>query len=120
MSAFSLHKSTVHRLLATLLRHGYIDQDPATRRYRLGLAFLEFAHHTLERLDVRRCALVPCRRSPATVVSRSTSNVLVGGACCALTRSWGRRGVTIGSNVGVALPARDRDRQMLPNLAAGA
>src|SRR5438445_223434 len=33
-----LHKSTAYNILATLVRHRFVDRDPATRRYRLGPA----------------------------------------------------------------------------------
>lgn len=37
----SLPKSSVHRLLATLLAHGFVERDPSTRRYRLGIRLFE-------------------------------------------------------------------------------
>ncbi len=42
-----LHKNNVFRLLATLQEAGYIDQDPATERYRLGLAALDLGQSFL-------------------------------------------------------------------------
>ena len=56
-AGLELHKSTVHRLLTTLVRHGYVAQDLVTKRYRLGLAVLAFGHRVIERLEVRRHAL---------------------------------------------------------------
>ena len=50
-----LHKNNVFRLLATLEEQAYIEQDPITERYRLGLAALELgrafarSHPLLER-----------------------------------------------------------------------
>jgi len=38
-----LHKSTVHRLLATLEGRGFIVRDDATEKYRLGLRILELS-----------------------------------------------------------------------------
>jgi DNA-binding IclR family transcriptional regulator len=59
-----LHKNNVFRLLATLEDQDYIEQDPETERYRLGIAALELgqsfarsrpllarARHTLEELS---------------------------------------------------------------------
>jgi DNA-binding IclR family transcriptional regulator len=37
----NLPRSSVHRLLATLLAHEFIERDPATRRYRLGIRLFE-------------------------------------------------------------------------------
>lgn len=37
----SLPKSSLHRLLATLLAHGFVERDPSTRRYRLGIRLFE-------------------------------------------------------------------------------
>ncbi|WEK53647.1 MAG: IclR family transcriptional regulator [Candidatus Cohnella colombiensis] len=38
-----LHKSTVHRLLATLEDRGFVTRDSATDKYRLGLSILELS-----------------------------------------------------------------------------
>lgn len=48
-----LAPSTVHRLLATLLRRGFVSQDAATRRYRLGLRLFELGSQAIGQLDVR-------------------------------------------------------------------
>jgi DNA-binding IclR family transcriptional regulator len=42
-----LHKNNVFRLLATLQEGGYIEQDPHTERYRLGLAALDLGQSFL-------------------------------------------------------------------------
>jgi DNA-binding IclR family transcriptional regulator len=39
-----LHKNNVFRLLATLQYEGYVEQDPRTEFYRLGVRCLELAH----------------------------------------------------------------------------
>jgi IclR family KDG regulon transcriptional repressor len=51
-----LHKSTVHRVLATLENAGFLEHDPATAKYRLGLRLLELASLVLEHVDLRRQA----------------------------------------------------------------
>jgi DNA-binding IclR family transcriptional regulator len=99
-----LHKSTVHRLLVTLERNGFVEQDGRTRRYGLGLAFLEFAHRAVDRLEVRRHAL---RVMHALAVESGESvylSVLSGGQTVCVEEVVPPRGVTLGSNLGVALP----------------
>ena len=51
-----LHKNNVFRLLATLETRGYVEQDKATERYRLGVKVYEIAAVFLQHLDLRRQA----------------------------------------------------------------
>lgn len=51
-----LHKSTVHRLLATLEDVRFLEHDSATAKYRLGLRLVELASLVLEHVDLRRQA----------------------------------------------------------------
>jgi IclR family transcriptional regulator, KDG regulon repressor len=52
-----LSKSTVHRLTATLLEAGWLERDPATDRFRLGLRLFELGSLVAGQLEVRQCAL---------------------------------------------------------------
>ncbi|ASA96086.1 IclR family transcriptional regulator [Anoxybacillus flavithermus] len=49
-----IHKSSVYRLLSTLVEHGYIEQDEETERYKLGYKFLEMSSKLLESIDLRK------------------------------------------------------------------
>lgn len=49
-----LHKSTVHRILNTLLRMEYVEQNPKTEKYRLGTKLLYLGAAILDRMDIRK------------------------------------------------------------------
>ncbi len=51
-SRVSLHPSTVHRLLSTLLARGYVRQDSRNGRYSLGVRALALAQSFRERQDL--------------------------------------------------------------------
>jgi len=55
----SVSKATAYRLLSTLAARGYVEQDPKTRTYRLGLGFFQLASAALDarllRESVRDC-----------------------------------------------------------------
>ncbi|BAB05856.1 IclR family transcriptional regulator [Halalkalibacterium halodurans] len=52
----SLTKSSAYKLLATLVEHGFIEQDEETKKYRLGYRYLELSATLLESIDIRRQA----------------------------------------------------------------
>ncbi|MGH9373690.1 MAG: IclR family transcriptional regulator [Vicinamibacterales bacterium] len=52
----SLHKSTIHRLLAALELHGYIRKQQGTGKYSLGLKLFELGSRAVARLDLHDCA----------------------------------------------------------------
>jgi IclR family transcriptional regulator, KDG regulon repressor len=51
-----IHKSTTHRFLATLEKKRFVQRDPKTGAYRLGIRLLQMAYLTLEQNDLRRIA----------------------------------------------------------------
>ncbi|WP_026574582.1 IclR family transcriptional regulator [Bacillus sp. UNC438CL73TsuS30] len=48
-----LNKSSIFRLLSTLADHGFIEQNPETKKYRLGYKYLELSSMLLESIDLR-------------------------------------------------------------------
>lgn len=54
--AIRLHKSTVHRLLASMQAVGLVERDPETGRYALGLEIVALSGIVLGRIEVLRIA----------------------------------------------------------------
>jgi IclR family pca regulon transcriptional regulator len=52
-----LDRTTVYRLLETLVQVGVVARDPQSRRYRIGLRTLDYACAALDDLEVRHVAL---------------------------------------------------------------
>lgn len=52
-----LHKSSVSRMMTTLEAEDLVEQDPLSKKFRLGLGLLSVAGSLLANLDVRRAAL---------------------------------------------------------------
>ncbi|QOS76785.1 IclR family transcriptional regulator [Paenibacillus sp. JNUCC31] len=57
-SQIGLHKSTVHRLMATLEERGFVIRDAATEKYRLGIRIWELSAH-MSRSDDPAILLLP-------------------------------------------------------------
>lgn len=47
-----LHKSTVHRLLGTLIQRGYVEQNEETNKYKLTLKLFELGNKLVEKMDI--------------------------------------------------------------------
>ncbi|MBQ8278995.1 MAG: IclR family transcriptional regulator [Roseburia sp.] len=54
--ALGLHKSTVHRLLTSLIYMGYAKQDEATQKYKLTYKLVNMSGKILERMDILQIA----------------------------------------------------------------
>ena len=51
-----VHKSTISRLLSTLEPEGFVNRNPDTGKYRLGIGLLELAGLVIIHIDLRRVA----------------------------------------------------------------
>jgi len=49
----ALHKSTVHRILRTLLSRGYVEKDSESMRYKLGVKFVEISSLYLNSIELK-------------------------------------------------------------------
>jgi len=76
-----LHKSTVSRLLSTLQQEGYVERNPETGKYRLGLALVTLAGIVLERIDLRTVAR-PHLNKLAEATQETVNIVVLSGAEC--------------------------------------
>jgi DNA-binding IclR family transcriptional regulator len=56
-----IHKSTVSRMLSALRREGFVEQNPETGKWRLGIGLLSLAGVVLDRMDLRKAAMIPLR-----------------------------------------------------------
>jgi IclR family pca regulon transcriptional regulator len=70
-----LTRSTTHRYVATLSKLGYLDQDDATRKYRLGMRVLDLGFSVLGSLALREIA-APCLQR-LTAATGHTSNLAI-------------------------------------------
>jgi DNA-binding IclR family transcriptional regulator len=61
-NAVGLHKSTVHRLLNTLMNRGYVEKDIDSDNYMVGKRVLMLGSSVLDRMDVRTMARPYIRR----------------------------------------------------------
>lgn len=69
-----LNKSTVHNILNTLAYYRFLEQNEATRRYRLGPALAELGGLVRSQLDVREAARPYLR----LLMERTNSTILLG------------------------------------------
>jgi IclR family KDG regulon transcriptional repressor len=99
-----LHKSLIYRLLTTLQQGGYVVQDPATKRYRLGWTLARLGRAAQQRFEVQRLA-APMLSELARSTGESTFLVVRNGASAiCLDRHLSQRGTTFFARIGGRLP----------------
>jgi IclR family acetate operon transcriptional repressor len=102
----SLHPSTAHRLLASLIDCGYAAQSPTTGRYRLGRKVLELASGSKARDARLRSVARPHLEAIREAVDESANLVSLDGmAAIYLDQVESRRAVRLFAEPGRRVPA---------------
>jgi IclR family transcriptional regulator, acetate operon repressor len=73
-----VHRSTALRLLGTLERHGLVERDPRTAKYRLGGRLTQLASAVRGETDLRQAARTVCERLARALGETVTVDVLDG------------------------------------------
>lgn len=100
----SINRTRVFRILKTLEMRGYVDYDPHTEAYRLGVKFLQIGENVRERLDLRREA------EPVLVeLAQQTGDsahllILRGEHAVTIDRRQGENRLQVASPIGQSLP----------------
>ena len=104
-----LSRSTTHRYIATLTVLGYLQQDPATRRYRVGPRVLDLAFSAIDSMELREIA-APHLRQLSDDTGHTVNMAILDGAdivyierCRSSQR--GQREIDLDLHVGSRLPA---------------
>jgi IclR family pca regulon transcriptional regulator len=104
-----LGRSTTHRYVATLAALGYLQQDKATRKYRLGPRVLDLGFSAINSMEVREVAAPHLRRLSDDTGFTVNMAILDGADVvyverCRSTRA-GQREIDLNLHVGSRLPA---------------
>lgn len=104
-----LSRSTAHRYIATLATLGYLQQDPDTKRYRLGPKVLDLGFSAINSMDVREIS-APYLRQLSDETGCTVNLAILDGADvvyierCRTARP-GQRDIDLNLHVGARLPA---------------
>lgn len=100
-----LHKATAHRILVALEHNGFIEQDPHTGNYHLGLELFRLGQLAAGRHDVRELAHPYLEELTADVRETSHLAVLEGTDVLYLDKVEGPHALRMPSRVGQRVPA---------------
>ena len=104
-----LSRSTVHRYVATLAKLGYLQQDPDSKRYRLGPKVLDLGFSALNSMDLLEIS-APFLRQLSDETQRTVNVAILEGADvvyierCRAARP-GQQEIDLNLHVGARLPA---------------
>jgi len=99
-----MHKSTVHRLLATLEKRHFVERNPITGLYRPGIRFLQLAYLTQESNDIRRIAMPFMQRLCAQYLENVNLAVLDGSDVVFIEITEGSQQIKLAASPGQRLP----------------
>jgi IclR family transcriptional regulator, pca regulon regulatory protein len=105
----ALSRSTAHRYIATLARLGYLQQDPDSKRYRLGPKVLDLGFSAINSMDVREISAPHLRRLSDETGHTVNLAILDGTDVVYIERCRtaqpGQREIDLNLHVGARLPA---------------
>jgi IclR family pca regulon transcriptional regulator len=104
-----LSRSTAHRYVATLAKLGYLQQDPESKRYRLGPKVLDLGFSALNSMDLLEIA-APHLRRLSDETQRTVNLAILDGADVVYIERYrssqqGQREIDLNLHVGARLPA---------------
>lgn len=118
-----LSRSTAHRYIATLASLGYLQQDPATRKYRLGPRVLDLGFSAINSMDLREVA-APHLQALSDETGHTVNMAVLDGPDIVYiercrTARQGQREIDLNLHVGSRLPAycTSLGKVLLANLA---
>jgi DNA-binding IclR family transcriptional regulator len=100
-----IHKSTAHRLLATLESKRFVQRDPSTGTYRLGIRLFQMAYLTMEQSDLRQLALPLMRKLMEQYEENIDLTILDGSDVVFINILEGPQRVKLAAAIGQRLPA---------------
>lgn len=107
--AVGLSRSTAHRYVATLTKLGYLDQDAATRKYRLGPRVLDLGFSAINSMELREIA-APHLQQLSDETGRTVNMAILDGVDVVYiercrSSQQGQREIDLNLHVGSRLPA---------------
>lgn len=114
----SMSKATVHRVLSSLRRKGFVRIDERTRRYALGPTNATVGLNYLSRLDVRRLSAPILTRLSAETNETATLSIMTGNTRVYVDQVTPQREVIMSVPIGVPFPlhAGSSSKAFLANL----
>jgi IclR family acetate operon transcriptional repressor len=102
--SLGVHRSTALRLLATLERHGLVERDPRTSKYRLGPRLSQLASAVRGEADLRLAARPVCDALASAVGETVTLDVLDGDEVVPVEQATGSTSVVSVNWLGTRSP----------------
>lgn len=102
--AMGTRPGSIYPIVHTLQRFGYLDRDPETKRYRLGLKILAQANHILASLDIREQAKPVLRRLARALEANTHLAILYEDDVLYLDREEAAPSMVIPSVIGRRVP----------------
>jgi DNA-binding IclR family transcriptional regulator len=103
-AAVGISKGTAHRLLCSLADHRLVQQDPLTKRYRLGLGLFELGNQVLAHLQPVEVAKPFLERLVEETGETANMAVMDGGMALYVAKVECSFSIRIGSMVGLRQP----------------